>query len=149
MLNQDYKDIFLCLKNADVEFLVVGAYALAFYGMPRATGDIDIWINPTDENADRVIQALTEFGTPFQSLDKDDFNQPDRILQIGVAPCRIDIITSIDGVEFHQAWQNKVIANISGLALPTLSKKDLLTNKLAANRDKDQSDIRWLKKHLD
>lgn len=148
MLNPDYKDILSCLKNARAEFLIVGAYALAFYGRPRATGGFDIWVNPSVENAPRVARALAEFGTPFTHLSADDFAEPNIVVQIGVAPCRVDILTSIDGVEFDDAYRRRAMASIDGMELPILSKQDLLANKLATNRRKDQDDIDWLRRHL-
>jgi hypothetical protein len=137
----------LCLQEEKVDFLIVGAYALAAHGNPRATGDIDIWVKADAENGKRVIKALTVFGAPIANLSTDDFVRGDTIIQIGVVPCRIDIITGIDGVKFAEAWENKIEVTVDGLTLYILSKADLLKNKLAANRDKDQSDIAWLKKN--
>ncbi|MEY4168793.1 MAG: hypothetical protein RIR52_2617 [Acidobacteriota bacterium] len=147
MLNQDYKEMLLCLIEEKADFLIVGAYALAAHGNPRATGDIDIWVGDDPENGKAVIRALARFGAPISGLTIDDFTVPDTIIEIGVAPCRIDIITVIDGVIFGDAWKNKIEIDVDGLSLFILSKADLLKNKLAANRDKDQSDIAWLKKN--
>jgi hypothetical protein len=149
MLNQDYREMLLCLQEAKADFIIVGAYALAAHGNPRATGDIDIWVRPDAENSLRIIRALAEFGAPVPDLTIDDFVRTDTIIQIGVVPCRIDIITGIDGLTFADAWRNKVEIEVDGLTLHILSKADILKNKLAANRDKDQSDIAWLKKNLD
>lgn len=147
MLNQDYKEMLLCLQEEKADFLIVGAYALAAHGNPRATGDIDIWVKADADNGKKVIKALAVFGAPIANLSIDDFVKEDTIIQIGVVPCRIDIITGIDGVRFADAWANKVEVSVDGLKLYVLSKADLLKNKLAANRDKDQSDIAWLKKN--
>lgn len=147
MLNQDYKEMLLCLIEEKADFLIVGAYALAAHGNPRATGDIDIWVGDDPENGKAVIRALARFGAPISGLTIDDFTVPDTIIEIGAAPCRIDIITVIDGVIFGDAWKNKIEIDVDGLSLFILSKADLLKNKLAANRDKDQSDIAWLKKN--
>ena len=147
MLNPDFRDILSCLKDEAVEFIIVGAYALAAHGLPRATGDIDLWVKNSPDNAQRIIRALVKFGAPVSNLSEEDFILPDMIVQIGVEPCRIDLLTSIDGIEFNAAWKNRVIINIDDLELHVLSKADLLKNKLAVNRDKDQSDIVWLKKN--
>ena len=147
MLNPDFKDILSCLKDEEVDFIVVGAYALAAHGFPRATGDIDFWVRNSLENAQRIMHALARFGAPLSNLKEEDFTMPEMIVQIGIEPSRIDIITSIDGVEFDEAWENKVSVRIDELEVFILSKADLLRNKLAANRDKDQGDISWLKKN--
>jgi Nucleotidyl transferase of unknown function (DUF2204) len=145
MLNPDFKDILSCLKEEEADFIVVGAYALAAHGFPRATGDIDIWVRNSFENAQKVMRALVKFGAPVSNLSEEDFTAPDMIVQLGVEPCRIDLLTCITGVEFDEAWQNKVSITVDGLDLYILSKEDLLRNKLAAGRDKDQGDIVWLK----
>ncbi len=147
MLNPDFRDILSCLKNEAVEFIVVGAYALAAHGFPRATGDIDIWVRTSADNAGKVLRALAVFGTPLSNLTAEDFTTPEMIVQIGVKPCRIDILTGIDGVEFGDAWRNKVSVVIDDLEIFILSKADMLKNKVAAGRDKDQGDIDWLEKH--
>ena len=147
MLNPDFKEMLLCLRDEGVEFLVVGAYALAAHGFPRATGDLDIWINNSPENAARIMRALTKFGAPLADLAAEDFTASDMIVQLGVEPCRIDLLTGIDGVEFEEAWNNRVGITIDDLGVDVLSKEHLLQNKLAAGRDKDQGDINWLKKN--
>ncbi|MGH9940980.1 MAG: DUF6036 family nucleotidyltransferase [Pyrinomonadaceae bacterium] len=136
------------LNDEGVEFLVVGAYALAAHGYPRATGDIDIWVRPNPENARRVLRALAQCGAPLSSLSEQDFTTPNMVGQFGIVPCRRDILTSITAVEFGAAWANKVAVEIDGLRIHVLSKADLLTNKLAAGRDKDKGDAGWLKKSL-
>jgi hypothetical protein len=147
MLNQDFRDMLSCLRNAEVEFIVVGAYALAAHGFPRATGDIDIWVNNSAANARRVMVALAEFGAPITNLSESDFTSSTTVLQIGVEPCRIDLLMGIDGVDFEEAWRNKVNIPLDESEIYVLSKADLLRNKSAAGRDKDQSDILWLKKN--
>jgi hypothetical protein len=147
MLNQDFKDILLCLKDEGAEFIIVGAYALAAHGLPRATGDIDIWIRNNEENARKVLRALSTFGAPVSELTEQDFTSPDMVLQIGVEPSRIDILTSIDGVAFDEAWKNKMSVIVADVEIKVLSRADLLKNKVASGRDKDQGDIAWLKKH--
>lgn len=147
MLNPDFKDMLSCLKDEEVEFIIVGAYALAAHGLPRATGDIDIWVRNSPVNAQKILRALAKFGAPVSNLSEDDFFTPDKVLQLGVEPSRIDLLTGIDGVEFDKAWENKIHVRIDGLEIYVLSKADLLRNKLAANRDKDRSDIAWLEKN--
>lgn len=147
MLNPDFRDMLSCLKDAEVEFIIVGAYALAAHGLPRATGDIDIWVRNSSVNAQRILRALVKFGAPVSNLSEDDFTSPDTVLQLGVEPSRIDLLTGIDGVEFDDAWKNKAQVRVDELEIYVLSKADLLKNKLAANRDKDRSDIAWLKKN--
>jgi Nucleotidyl transferase of unknown function (DUF2204) len=147
MLNRDFKDILLCLKNEEAEFIIVGAYALAAHGHPRATGDIDIWVRSSAENAQKVLRALSAFGAPISDLTEKDLTSPDMIVQFGVEPCRIDILTNIDGVEFDEAWKNKLRVIVDDVEVEILSRPDLLRNKLASGRDKDQSDIAWLQKH--
>jgi len=147
MLNPDFRDMLSCLNDERVEYIVVGAYALAAHGYVRATGDIDIWVRNSETNAPKVVRALKMFGAPTANLSEDDFLTPDLIVQIGVAPCRIDIISGIDGLGFDEAWQSKIPVNVDGLDIFILSKANLLKNKLAANRDKDQGDIAWLKKN--
>lgn len=141
MLNPDFKDMLSCLNDAEAEFIVVEAYALAAHGFPRATGDIDIFVRNSPENAPKVIRALAQFGAPMTNLSAQDFTAPDLIVQLGVEPCRIDLITSIDGLTFAEAWQNKVSIGLDGLQVYVLSKTDLLKNKMAAGRAKDQGDI--------
>lgn len=147
MLNPDFKDMLSCLRDEKVDFIVVGAYALAAHGFPRATGDIDIWVRSDAENARKVIRALGKFGAPLSDVSEDDFAIPERVLQIGVEPSRIDLLTSIDGVEFDEAWEEKISITIDKLDIHVLSKGHLIRNKLAAGRDKDQGDIVWLEKN--
>ena len=147
MLNPDFKEMLSCLKDEEVDFLIVGAYALAAHGFPRATGDLDIWVRNSFENAEKVMRAVVKFGAPTSNLSVEDFTAPDMIVQLGVEPCRVDLLTGIDGVAFDDAWQSRVKIAISNLEIDVLSKEHLLQNKLAAGRDKDQGDINWLKKN--
>jgi hypothetical protein len=149
MLNPDFRDMLLCLKEEEVEFIIVGAYALAAHGFPRATGDIDIWVRNSPANAGRIMRALAKFGAPLSDLSEQDFTAPETVVQIGVQPCRIDLTTGIDGIEFGDAWGNKVAVVVDGIEIFVPSKADLLKNKLAAGRDKDQGDIAWLRKNQD
>ncbi len=122
MLNPDYKEMLSLLLDNEVEFLLVGAYALAAHGFPRATADIDIFVQPGSENAVLIFRTLEEFGAPTHDVSVGDFVQPGTILQIGVAPMRIDIMTKIDGLTFDEATEGKEIIELEGLSIPVMSK---------------------------
>ena len=143
-MNPDFKDMLSALSAENAEFLVVGAYALAAHGMPRATGDIDIWIRPTGENSTRVWAALKRFRAPLGQRKLEDFTEMDVVFQMGVAPYRIDLLTSIDGVTFDDAWQLHAVHEIDGLKVPIISREHLIQNKRAAGRPKDMVDVAWL-----
>lgn len=147
MLNPDFKEMLSCLKDEEVDFMIVDAYALAAHGFPRTTGDIDIRVRNSFGNAQKMMRAPLKFGAPISHLSEEDFTAPDLVVQLGIEPSRIDLLTGIDGVGFDEAWQNKVSVNIDDLKINILSKKDLLRNKLATGRDKDQGDIVWLEKN--
>jgi len=140
MLNQDYKEMLSILLENKVDFLLVGAYAMAAHGYPRATADLDIFIRPDLENAKKVYKALADFGAPKDSVTIEDFKKPGTIFQIGVIPRRIDVINEIDGVSYEEADKDKVIVDIEGLKVPIISKPKLIINKKAAGRDKDRLD---------
>jgi len=140
MLNQDYKEMLSILLENKVDFLLVGAYAMAAHGFPRATADLDIFIRPDVENSKKVYNALVDFGAPMDSVTIQDFEKPGTIFQIGVIPRRIDVINEIDGVSYEEADKDKVIVNIEGLKVPIISKSKLIINKRAAGREKDRLD---------
>lgn len=144
MLNPDYRDILSIFGEEKVEFLVVGAYALAAHGLPRATGDIDLWVRPSRENAVRVFRSLGRFGAPLAGITADDFTEPDVVFQIGIAPNRIDVLTTISGVEFEEAWQTRRNIVLEGVAVCVISSALLLQNKRSTGRAKDELDARWL-----
>ena len=133
------------LLDNKVEFLLVGAYALAAHGFPRATADIDIFVKPDSKNASVLYKTLEKFGAPLENISRDDFAHPGIILQIGVAPRRIDIITKIDGLTYDEASKGKEIIEIESLSIPVISKQNLIINKLASGREKDKIDARNLK----
>ena len=145
-MHSDFKDLLSCLSEVDAQYIVVGAHALAAHGHVRATKDIDIWINPTQENASRVYKALAKFGAPLGELTVEDLATPGIIFQIGVAPIRIDIITRIDGVEFDEAWESKLATAIDEMEVNILSREHLLQNKRAAGRLQDLADVETLEK---
>ena len=147
MLNEDYKEMLQRLLDAGVEFLLVGAYALAAHGHPRATGDMDIWVRPSPDNAQRVYTVLAAFGAPLRDVTPQDFSHPDVVFQIGVAPRRIDIMTGISGLEFAEAARNAAHVDIEALAIPVLSRTDLIANKEASGREKDLLDAKILRQH--
>ncbi len=145
MLNEDYKEMLQILSGNEVRFLVVGAYAMALYGYPRATGDFDLWILASPENSKKVYKSLAEFGAPLDEIGEETFNEEGVVFQIGVAPRRIDILTRIDGVDFERAYRNKREVEIEGLKIPFISRQDLVMNKQSTGRDKDRLDAEWLK----
>jgi hypothetical protein len=144
LLNPDFRDMLSAFCEQKVEFMVVGAYALAFHGFPRATGDIDLWIRCSDENGARVWQALIRFGAPLSTLTVNDLKTPGMVIQIGIAPRRIDILTSIGGVTFDEAKTDCKQVEIEGLVISVIGRAHLLRSKKAAGRPKDQGDIAWL-----
>lgn len=139
--NQDFKDLFAELNAHEVEFLVVGAHALAAHGYVRATKDLDVWVRPNRENAGRIIRALQAFGAPTQAVTEDDFAVPDITFQIGVEPVRIDVITAVDGLTFEPAWMNRVLSEYGGEPVFVVSREDLIRNKRASARPQDLADI--------
>ena len=144
MLNKDYKDILLALSARKAKFLLVGAYAMAAHGYPRSTVDIDLWIRSDHENALLVIQALADFGAPSSELSPEDLQKVDMVFKIGVAPRRIDILTSIDGLKFDDAFTNSEIIEIEGVPIHVLSVADLIKNKRTTGRTKDLADAEAL-----
>lgn len=144
MLNQDFRDMLSALSEEGVEYLVVGAFALAAHGLPRATGDIDLFVRPTLENSRKIYRALLLFGSPVAEITPETFSEPGIILQIGVPPRRIDLLTEIDGVSFAQAWSNRVSVKLGDQEVFILSHHDMVTNKRAAGRPKDKVDLEWL-----
>jgi hypothetical protein len=149
MLNPDFRDMLSAFDEEGVEFLVVGAYAMAAHGVPRATGDLDLWVRPSDENAARLIRALRRFGAPMDDITADDFTRPDLVFQIGIEPNRIDLLTTIDRLEFDEAWKNRVTAEVGAVALPVLNLPDLIRNKEAVGRLRDLADVEDLRRLQD
>ncbi len=146
ILNEDYRDILLALNAEQVDFILIGAYALAAHGYPRATMDIDIWVMPSPGNAEAVLRALKRFGSPLHGLKAEDLQNDDTVFQIGVAPRRIDLLTGATGLDFLAAAENAVARQVDGVDLKVLSIDDLIVNKLATGRPKDRIDVDELKK---
>ena len=144
MLNSDYKDILRSLSDRKAKFLLVGAYAMAAHGYPRSTMDIDLWVMPDPENSILVLQALEDFGAPSGDLSPEDLQKEGIVFQIGVAPRRIDILTSVDGLEFTDAFTHSDTIEIEGMLIHVLSVPDLIKNKRATGRTKDLADAESL-----
>ena len=117
MFNPDFKDMLLALSDARIDFLLVGAYAVAAHGHPRATGDLDLWVRPDAETAPKVYRVLADFGAPLHDLTVDDLATPGMVFQIGVEPSRIDILTAITGVAFDDAWENRLFIELDDIKL--------------------------------
>jgi hypothetical protein len=140
-MNQDFVDLLRAFIAADVRFLIVGAYALALHGRPRATGDLDVWINATPENADRVMTALAAFGAPMTEIRAADFAKPGVTYQIGVAPVRIDILTDLTGLTFDEAWADRLRRSFGDVDVDFIGRAAFIRNKRATGRHKDLADI--------
>jgi hypothetical protein len=139
--NSDFEDLLAAFNAAGAEYLVVGAHALAAHGHPRASKDLDVWVHATADNAERVYRALASFGAPLDDLSVDDLSQAGTIFQIGVEPIRVDIVTSIDGVNFKEAWPDRISADYGGQSASVISRKHLIQNKKAAGRPQDIADV--------
>jgi predicted nucleotidyltransferase len=144
MLNEDYRDMLRALADEEVRFLLVGAYAMAAHGYPRATMDIDIWVMPSPGDADAVLRALRLFGAPLHDLTRTDLETEGTVFQIGVPPRRIDIITTASGLQFDQAFARSTVVNIEGIEVHIPSVEDLIRNKRASGKTKDLADAEAL-----
>ena len=145
---EDFRDLLAELVKAEARFLVVGAHALSVHGVPRATVDLDVWIDRTPENARRIWRALAEFGAPLQGIDAEDFTDADMLFRMGRPPLMVDILPTIAGVDFDAAWKNRVpviIDPLTGLHAWFISRGDLLAAKVAAGRPQDLADVAALR----
>jgi predicted nucleotidyltransferase len=145
-LSNDLRDFIRLLNTKNVRYVIVGAWALAFHGRPRYTGDLDIFVEKDEENAEKLLDVLAAFGFSAAGIKKDDFLRPDYVIQLGQAPNRIDLLTGISGVSFDQAWNSRESGDISGAAVYFLSRDLLIKNKVTANRSKDRADVEVLQK---
>jgi len=145
-VSQHFRELLLEFNAHRVEYLVVGAHAVAAYGHVRATKDLDVWVRPSADNAQRVLKALELFGAPLNELTQDDLTHPGVIFQIGVPPLRIDVITAIDGVEFDDGWRDRVQSEFAGEPVFMLSLHHLIANKKAAGRLQDLADVEQLER---
>jgi predicted nucleotidyltransferase len=149
MWNEDYKDMLCALVDESVDFILVGAYALAAHGFPRATVDIDLWVRPSPDNAEKVYKALARFGAPLSEVSTTDFEKEDAVVQIGVAPRRIDFVTGVSGLTYDEASRGAIARDIDGVRVRILSMPDIIRNKLASGRPKDLEDVKTLQKYID
>ena len=140
-LNPDFSDMLRCLNAQHVEYLIVGSFALALHGRPRVTGDIDMLVRPSPDNAQRVMKALAEFGMALPGISEADFAEPGQIIQLGYPPVRIDLITSISGVTWEEAWRGRVTGEMGGQPVCYLGLTEFIANKKASGRPKDLGDI--------
>ena len=140
----DFRDLLALFNAHQVEYMIVGGYALAFHGAPRYTGDIDIFVRATSENARRILTALDEFGFGSLGLTVEDFESPDNVVQLGVPPVRIDLITSITGVSWEDALTDCVDGKYGGLPVKYIGLDEFISNKRATGRKKDLSDLEAL-----
>jgi hypothetical protein len=142
-VNDDFRDLLHALLRSGARFLVVGAHAMAVHGVPRATGDLDVWVSPDPPNADRVWQALLAFGAPAgaRGVTRKDLETRGIVVQIGLPPRRLDILTEVSGLDFEEAWRNRVTHRVGSQDVPFLSRDDLIRNKRACGRPKDLADL--------
>jgi hypothetical protein len=147
-LSRDFSDLFRALSSAGADYLVVGAHALGVHDRPRTTKDLDVWIRATPENARRTWKALAVFGAPMDRLRVDDLIDEDTVFQIGVAPLRIDVLTSISGVTFDEAWPNRLEVERDGILVPFIGVEEFLINKDASGRDQDRVDAARVRRRL-
>jgi hypothetical protein len=146
-MNRDFSEMLSALSDAGAEYILVGAHAMAAHGLPRATGDMDLWVRPSAENAERVWRALAEFGAPLDQLSQEELTEPEVVFQIGVVPNRIDILTSVTGVDFEDAWTRRDVVELDGVQVGVIAREDLIRNKRAVGRLRDLADIEDLEGH--
>lgn len=147
-LNNDFRDMIGLLNDEQVDYLLIGGWAVSFHARYRMTEDIDFWVRPTAENAERVMRVLTRFGAPIESLglSASDFAQPQYGVHLGRPPVRIDLLTTVAGLNFDQAWENRIVEKLSGIEVNVIGREELLANKLEVGRDKDLLDAAAIKK---
>jgi predicted nucleotidyltransferase len=146
-VNRDFRDLFSSFVARDVRFLVVGAYAVTYHSRPRYTKDIDLWIDPSPDNATRAFAALADFGAPLTDVRAADIATRGTIFQIGVEPNRADILTECQGLEFGPCWARRVPSTYDGVPIAYLSREDLMHNKALVGRPKDLDDLDALRKY--
>ncbi|MFY9825152.1 MAG: DUF6036 family nucleotidyltransferase [Thermoanaerobaculia bacterium] len=144
-VSKDFEELFAFFNARKVKALIVGGFAVAFHAKPRFTKDIDLWIEPTPDNAARLLAALADFGFGSLSLTVEDFIHPGRIVQLGHPPNRVDLMTSVQGLEFEEAWENRVEGRYGDETVFYLGKADLMRNKELVARPQDRADLEWLK----
>ena len=144
-LNPDFKDLLRLLNQNEVRYLIVGSYAVMKYTEPFYTKDMDIWVDPSSENAQRTFQSLIQFGAPLADLSVNDLTQEHTVFQFGIAPVRVDLMTSIDAVSFEDAWKQRIETHLSRIPISIISLQDLIRNKEAAGRDNDRIHLQRLR----
>jgi len=145
-INSDFKDLLHELNAAGVRYLIVGGYAVMVHTEPRYTKDLDVWIEPIESNAQNLFVALARFGAPTKDVRPEDFTEPDLFFQIGMDPVRIDIMTSVPGLDFVSAWERKVVVDFGGEQAPVLCRDDVIRSKSATGRTRDRRDVRRLRR---
>lgn len=143
-ISYDYRDLFKVLNRYKVRYLVIGAYAVVFYTEPRFTKDLDIWVEPSEQNAKQLYRALTKFGAPLKGIALEDFTNEKMIYQIGIAPVRIDIMMGSSGLRFDRAWKNRKKSQYAGISINILGFKELIYSKRKTGRGQDLLDIKKL-----
>ncbi|GJG87913.1 hypothetical protein tb265_30940 [Gemmatimonadetes bacterium T265] len=143
-LNPDFRDALLAFNASGAEYLIVGAFAMAAHGLARNTGDIDFWVRPTPENARRVWNALADFGMPMDTCSVEELLDPDMVFQFGQPPGRVDVMTTVSGVTFDDAWAARVSLPLDGVPVWVMSRQHLVANKRASGRPKDAADVHTL-----
>jgi hypothetical protein len=143
-LANDYKEFLRLLRTHEVEYLLIGGWAVGFHGYPRATDDLDVWIAISPANADRMVKALAEFGFDVTGLSSELFLQPDRIIRMGIEPVRIEVMTSISGVKFDECYRERLETSLNDIPVSLISLRHLKINKEASGRLKDRADLEQL-----
>ena len=144
--NSDFRELLSTWNDCEVRYLIIGGYAVMLYTEPRFTKDLDLWVEPTAENGRRVFRALALFGAPLAGVTADDFSQEGLFYQMGRPPVRVDVLTSVTGMRFQEAWLNRVERDLGGIPAPFLSRDDLIRTKTALGRPQDLLDVEQLKK---
>jgi hypothetical protein len=143
-VQQDFKDLLALFNEHKIEYMILGAYALAFHGAPRYTGDIDILVKPDPINAQRIMAALNKFGFGLVGLKAQDFETPDKVIQLGVPPVRVDLVTSITGVSWEEAFSGRVEGKYGDIPAYYIGRQEFISNKQALGRKKDLADLEAL-----
>lgn len=145
-LSKDLREFVECLNSNGVEYLVVGALAVSWHGFPRYSADVDFFVQPSLDNASRVLAALVQFGFGSLAIGLEDLTTPGRVVQLGVEPNRIDLMTSISGVTFEEAWETRVLGDLDGIPVQFIGRAALLRNKESTGRPKDRIDVEELRR---
>jgi predicted nucleotidyltransferase len=143
-LDHDLREFIELLNAREVRYLIVGAYALAYHGHPRYTGDIDFFVEPSADNAERIAHVFSQFGFANIGVGTEDFRVPDQVVQLGIEPNRMDLMTSISGVTFDEAWNTREYGDLDGIRVPFISRDLLKRNKAAVGRKQDLADLDYL-----